>query len=239
MTTASVPGFAPSRHALRFTNAFPPAPAVTLDLGPAGVLGIGDASNGLCGGMVLAVRDLFEAWLTPPEADQPPAAGSPLFRYLVRRLIDSWDVPGGVLRYLRWMLTPDGDAGVGPFAVHGVAHMTILEQLPHVRAEIDEGRLCPLGLVTQHSADVGRLGRNHQVLAYGYALDGDLLTLSVYDPNTSLAGADDVRITLSVAGPHRATPVRHNVNLPEPVRGFFISRYRPPGSGALAGGLGG
>ena len=198
------------------------------------MLGIGDASNGLCGGMVLAVRDLFEAGRTPPGQDQPPAPGSPLFRYLVRRLIDSWDVPFGVFRYLRWMVTPDGNTGVAPFAVRGVAHLTIVEQWPHIRAAIEAGRLCPLGVVTQHSVDVGRLGRNHQVLAYGYLLDGDLLSLSVYDPNTPLAEADDVRLTLSLAGPGRATPIRHNLRLPEPVRGLFVSRYRAPEQAALA-----
>jgi hypothetical protein len=223
---ASVPGFRPSRDAFQFANNFPPTPAVTLDLGPAGMIGVGDASNGLCGGMVFAVRDAVEAERTMPADTTPPAPSSPLFGYLVRRLIDSWDVPGGVFRYVRWMVTPDGDSGLGPFSVQGVGGLTIREQWPHLREAIDAGRLTPLGLVTQHSADLTRIGLNHQVLAYGYLLDGDRVELSVYDPNTPVAMADEARIGFSLATPAKPAPMTHNLGIGHPVRGFFISRYR-------------
>ena len=47
----------------------------------------------------------------------------------------------------------------------------------------------PLGPVTVHSTNPLDLGMNHQVLAYGYELDGTALTLRVYDPNTDPASA--------------------------------------------------
>jgi hypothetical protein len=221
-----VPGFLPSRDAFQFSNSFPATPAVTLDLGPVGMIGVGDASNGLCGGMVFAVRDLVEAGRTRPVDTTPPPSSSPLFGYLVRRLIDSWDVPGGVFRYVRWMVTPDCDTGLGPFSVQGVGGLTIREQWPHLRTAIDAGQLSPLALVTQHSADLTKVGLNHQVLAYGYSIDGDHVALSVYDPNTPPASADDVRIRFSVATPAKPAPMTHNLRIGHPVRGFFISRYR-------------
>ena len=84
MTGSAVPGFLPSVHGLPFANAFPPGP--TLRIGPLDtrLLGIGDASTGLCGGMALTARDLFEAGVAAPSGPaSPPENGSPRFRALV------------------------------------------------------------------------------------------------------------------------------------------------------------
>jgi hypothetical protein len=84
----SVSGFLPSTHGLHFDNSFPHQPDLRLNL-----LGlripIGDAANGLCGGMVYTVRDLWQAQIPAPPDTTPPASGSPLFTHLVRRLFDS------------------------------------------------------------------------------------------------------------------------------------------------------
>jgi hypothetical protein len=61
MESGSVPNFLPSTNAFRFTNTFPPAPTVRIHLGIVGTVGVGNASQGVCGGMVFAVRDYFEA----------------------------------------------------------------------------------------------------------------------------------------------------------------------------------
>ena len=73
-------------------------------------LPIGDASNGLCGGMAFAARDYFEAERPPPDETTAPGAG-PLFDYLVERLFDSFDLPLGPARYLALMspLLSDGE----------------------------------------------------------------------------------------------------------------------------------
>ncbi len=220
-------GFMPSANGLRFTNSFPHEAAVKVDLGPAGVLAVGDASNGLCGGMVFAVCDYLAAHEEVPDLTAPPAEGSPLFTFLVRRLVDSWDVPGGVLKYVRWMATPDGDVGVSPFVVRGVTWMTLHSEWPHIKDDLDAGRLCPIGLVTVAGVNVKALGNNHQVLAYGYELDADRLTLHVYDPNTRHDQADGVQISLSTATPTHGTPIQHNVNIKHPIRGFFRTGYTP------------
>src|SRR5437016_6134778 len=74
--------FLPSRHGFRFSNCFPKGPLVSLRvLGR--TLPLGDASRGLCGGMVFAVRDFFDQGQVIPQALSPPDPGSPLFNYLV------------------------------------------------------------------------------------------------------------------------------------------------------------
>jgi len=92
-TIKTVPGFAPSTSGFHFPNAFPQGvPLLTIP-----VLGqnisIGDASNGLCGGMVFAVRDFFESGISmwPDSGTTGPSSGT-LFDYLVKRLFDSFDL---------------------------------------------------------------------------------------------------------------------------------------------------
>jgi hypothetical protein len=201
---------------------------------PFGNVAIGDASNGLCGGMVFAVRDFFEAHLPIVTDPTPPAAQSPLFNYIVGRLFDSFNIPSGVLEYYSWMNTPDHDTGVWFAIRRGVAWMTIEQEWPIIKATIDSGHPCPLGLVTVYSTDPTLLGHNHQVMAYAYELDdADNLTIKVYDPNTSPVSADQVLLSLNVANPSHTTPISHNIAIGLPVRGFFHVDYGPHDPGAL------
>ena len=162
---------------------------------------IGDASNGLCGGMAFAARDYFEVGRTPPADTSAPGAGR-LFDFLCERLFDSFDLPTGPARYLELMspLLADGEsfwsrAGLLP---HGRAWRTIRDEWPKVRADIDAGHPSPLGLIKVKSSDPRQLKQDHQVLAYGYDLTGGILTLRLYDPNQP--GRDDVD---AVARPRR------------------------------------
>jgi hypothetical protein len=220
----AVPNFLPSRNGLRFVNSWPDEPDIEVDVPPFGPLAIGNASNGLCGGMVFTVRDVFEAG-SPPLADPRPEEGSPLFDYIVRRLFDSFNLPGGVLKYFEWMNTPDQDTDLWLAIRRGVAWKTIREEWLKVLADIDAGHPSPLGLVTVRSTDPHDLGKNHQVLAYAYTLIRDLLHLRVYDPNTDIGGSDGVYLSLNLADPTRATPITHNVGIAEPIRGFFHVDY--------------
>jgi hypothetical protein len=225
----TVANFRPSANAFRFTNSFPPESTIDIDLGPAGRVGLGDASQGVCGGMTFAVRDYFEAGRPVPPDDSPPAKGTPLFGYLTRRLVDSFDVPDGVLRYAQWMLMPSGEIPV-PFGLgHGTFLRTVTSSWPLVRADIDAGHPSPLGLVTVHTADLRQIGKCHQVLAYGYRIDdGRTVSLSIYDPNTEMATSDDVRISFAADAPHRPSPITHNINIDEPtLHGFFRTKYVP------------
>jgi hypothetical protein len=224
-----VPNFRPSTSAFRFTNSFPRQSTIEIDLGPAGRVGLGDASQGVCGGMTFAVRDYFEAGRPVPPDETPPAKGTLLFRYITGRLIDSFNVPDGVLQYAQWMLMPSGEIPLLFGIRHGTFFRTVTSSWPRVRADIDAGHPSPLGLVTVHTADLRQIGKCHQVLAYGYRTDDSrTVTLSIYDPNTELDAADDVWITLATGAPHKVAPINHNINIDEPaLHGFFRTKYTP------------
>jgi Ig-like domain from next to BRCA1 gene len=225
-TSNAVPGFKASVDGLHFTNSFPSEPDLLVDLGPFGKVPIGDASNGLCGGMVYTVMDVFNAALPPIPDTTQPAPGSPLFGYIVSRLFASFDIPAGVLKYYEWMNTPDHDTGIWFVTRRGVSWKTIMEEWPRVKADIDGGMLSPLGLVTVYSADPTMMGHNHQVLAYAYEVDdANVLTLRLYDPNTSPTDADDVFLTIDLSNPTHTSPIKHNVDIGRDVRGFFRTSY--------------
>lgn len=142
MTTRMVPGFLPSTSGFAFSNAFPHVPVRRIGIPGVVSVPIGDASNGLCGGMAFGARDYFEARVLPPPDTTPPSEGE-LFDYLVDRLLDSFGLPLGPARYLEVMspLLPDGETmwsrlGLGP---HGRAWRMIRQEWPAIRAEIDGG----------------------------------------------------------------------------------------------------
>jgi hypothetical protein len=220
-------GFLPSRDGFAFANDWPPAPGISL-LTPVGKIGIGNAAAGLCGGMVFAALDYWHARLTPPV--QRPEPGSPLYRFLVRRLIKSWHIPGGVARYYGWMNLPDGDShldllGRRLLSERGISSRTVAAQWPRLRASLDRGTPAALGLVAVASTNPARLRHNHQALAFGYTIAGSEVTVRVYDPNS---GPDDgVGIRFDTSSPVPARPLRHNLKLDWPVRGFFVTQYSP------------
>jgi hypothetical protein len=201
--------FRPSRHGLGFTNSWPRRPAVRIPT-PWGAIGVGNAGNGLCGGMVFAAADHFHARLPAPQ--ERPGPDAALYRFIVRRIIDSWRLPGGVARYYRWMLLGD-DA---------VAARTAEGEWPRIAALLDRGIPVPLGLVTVSSTNPARLRHNHQVLAWAREREGGRVTLRVYDPNRG--PRDDVTITFDAPAP---AGFEHTLGIRRPVRGFFRVPYAP------------
>jgi hypothetical protein len=201
--------FRPSRHGFVFANSWPPAPAISIRT-PAGRIGIGNAALGLCGGMVFAALDYWQANRKPPPSQ--PAPGAPLYRFIVRRLVQSWHLPAGVVRYFLGMLATDGE----------LASRTVFRQWPAVKALLDRGQPATLGVVTVASANPLLLGHNHQVLAYSYHQSGAEVTLLVYDPNSGPDDAVAVRFSTAPAG-----SFTHNIAVSWPVRGFFLTRYTP------------
>jgi len=230
-------GFLPSRHGFAFDNAWPAQPAVVVST-PFGKVPFGSANAGLCGGMTFAALDYWHAG-KPPPADRPPL-GTPLYSFIVRRLLESWRLPGGVARYYDWMGMSDSDGG----GLHlfgrpvlprrGIGSRTRSGEWPHVRSSLDRGAPVTLGVITVASRRPRDLIHNHQVLAYGYRLSGDQVTLRVYDPNR--AGRDDIAIVFTTGQttgrttgkPTDKTTFTHNLGIGRsPVRGFFRTRYRP------------
>jgi hypothetical protein len=228
-----VAGFTPTLAGLHFPNRFPEGTSAlagipaSIPLPSGGSLSVNDASNGLCGGMAFTAIDYFVAGQAPPVDVTAPGNDSPLFRHLVTRLIDSWDIPEGVLPYLALMnpLVSDGEVW-WKFWAHGRAWTMIRNEWPKVRADIDGGALSPLGLIRAKSSNPVDLKHHHQVVAWGYDLLGNDLSLFLYDPNEP--DNDNVRMSLSLADPRRPTAVTYTPADPAfPVWCFFRVGYRP------------
>ena len=206
MPSVRVPGFQPSVNGFAFSNAWPPNPIRQFRLGNVATLNLGDAANGLCGGMTFTVADLHNAGLKPGDLPQPQA-GSPKYGYIVDRQIASFDDGRLPLRFYELMspLRPERESLLaeilGRFGVdrHSRTYAMVHEEWPGIRQAIDAGNLAMLGLVRVVSADPLMLSQNHQVLAYGYDIDGSAVTLRICDPNWPRQ--DDVAIGFDTADP--------------------------------------
>lgn len=223
--TNTVLDFRPSRHGLHFANAWPPGPTVTLGPFDSRMFGFGDAAQGLCGGMAYTVRDLFERRLDPPPDREPPANGSPRFRSIVRRQVESLDwfrVP--IRFYDLGAFRPDPSTAVSRAARRRPARQVAIEdEWPRIRSEIDAGRLAMVGLIRQRTRNPVRLTKNHQVVAYGYRVEPGLVTLRIYDPNYPDRDDVEARVHLGPGG----TALRLESNPDEPLLGFFHAPFRP------------
>ena len=233
--SAVVADFLPSRSGLHFPNTFPHEAELTVGIPGIATLPLGDAANGLCGGMSFTVRDLFEASIAPPPDTTPPAGGTPRFEYLVERQIASLDLGQTALRLyeLGSPLLSDGAPaasvlGTVGLLARGRSQVMALDEWPLVRADLDGGKPSCLGLVRRIDIDPRALGSDHQVLAYGYELAGDQLSLAIYDPNHP--DDDTVRLMLSLADPSRPIEVDYSPD-DGPVFCFTRIPYTPADPG--------
>ena len=231
MQSIRVPGFTPSANGLRFANSFPSAPVLRFRMGTLAALTIGDVANGLCGGMTFVVADCFAARVDVPADATAPADGSPLRSAIVGRQVDSFDLGRVPLRFygLALPIRPARENGVARaldrvgIDLHSRNWLMAAREWPRVRRVLDAGRLVPLGLVRAVSWNPLDLARNHQVLAWGYDLDGDEATLRIYDPNWP--GDDEVTLAIDVGDPDGDSPPVYSK--PDgPVFAFFKAPYR-------------
>ena len=216
MTHQRVEGFLPSTHGFHFANAWPPGPTVRFGPLDPRIIGVGDAADGLCGGMVYTAADLFAAGVPVPPVREPFANGSARFNSIVRRQIQSlawFTVP---IRY--WLRSALGGSFGGDRA-----SATLDLEWPKAKTEIDAGRLVLIGLIRVASLKPCQLTMNHQVMAFGYAEDGRGVTLDLYDPNWP--DRDDVTITIHLDPALRPTSLSQSTG--EPLLGWFVLPYSP------------
>jgi len=174
LSTARNTRFDPAAHGFRFANTFANNMLPQFDV----------RTDGLCGGMVYAALDYFNAEKTIPQQNYEPTEGTPLRQYIYRRQVESlasnldkWAEltinPSGTRNeeFYRWGL--DGKPG---------------GRIDELRREIDAGRPVALGLKGCNEGCNG----DHQVLAVGYDMggyQGDFGTglgkfkIFIYDPN--------------------------------------------------------
>lgn len=193
---------------------------------------------GLCGGMAFASLDYFQSRGSRriPRGDlednQPHSgtvAGETLRGYIWRRLLDSLKADGS--RFLLWMgilhgLGVDGNGET-------VLAMLSRREFARIRARINDGIPCPLGLVGQtHEPHA-----NHQVLAYGYEVDGRSARLFIYDSN---APGRESTIDFALTGSRTLNARESHPNARRgALRGFFASTWgyeTPPEIGSAGAG---
>jgi hypothetical protein len=168
--------FKPEQHGYHFANFFE---NVILEESPMGKI----ATRGRCGGMAFSALDHFYSGLQLPKFTSEqlapkgvPPDSHPLAKYIYRRQLDSFFVLSG-LKYITWSLSPDS-AG---FLVKGVSRWTKEDEWQKLADNIDRGKPVTLGLIA--ARDLAGLTSNHQVIAYGYAIEGDARIVHIYDVN--------------------------------------------------------
>ena len=228
VTTVRVPDFLPSTSGLRFGNSWPHEADLALRLQGRFIFGIGDAANGLCGGMSFTVADHHIAGVPIWSDADAPAADSPHFKAIVSRQLDSLNWGFLPLRFYSMMaFRPSVPTFLGNAlgrAPQGTA--TVRDEWPKIRAGLDAGILVNIGLVRASANDPRRLTSNHQVLAYGYALDTASVAIAIYDPNHPLDDTVELRVELDAAG--RVSRLEQSTG--EPLFAFFAAPYsaKPP-----------
>jgi hypothetical protein len=214
--------FRPSRHGFPYPNSFPRGTPVVKVWTPLGTLNVGDASGGVCGGMVFAAADFFTAGQPIPDQSQPSPK---LFDYFCKRLLDSWHLPFGAMKYYDWQRRPTrGTTWCGVPVVDGTQSLTLAVEWPRVRSRLNSGLFAPLGLVKASGLNPARLGQHHQVLAYAYHSQDSHTILRIYDPN--YPGDDDCTLSVETDNPDADAMIVHSCEGPV-VRGFFSVDYEP------------
>ena len=220
MPAVLLPRFTAVANGFPFPNSWEPGTPVIELLTPFGTLKLGDASGGVCGGMVYAAAD-FYVFDRPVPQERSPS----LFKYLCRRLLDSWSLPFGVVKYYNWQRRPGNTrTWLGTRLQSGVTRLTVEEEWPKIRAAIDSGVPAPLGLVKVHSWRFQDMAHNHQVLCHGYTDDGSNATLHVYDPNWPSRA---VTLQFDISAPDEERIIEHSEEGAS-VRGAFLTDYARP-----------
>ena len=222
--------FRPSEHGFRFANRFPGVP---LPFTLPSAIRQPSTTYGLCGGMCFAAADFFQVRKPVPQSSQVPSDDTPLYRYLLRRQLDSFGSASRfVLKFIAWMFMPDG-------TVNGTQRRTA-GSLEAVRLFLDAGQVAILGLVYVKGQQSLAVWQNHQVMAYGYQVISETKTdVSIYDPN--YPGNDGVFIRCEQVEVGRKKS-KEGKNIPiygvactevipgapdRAVRGFFPIAYTP------------
>jgi hypothetical protein len=200
--------FTPAEDGFAFANSF------TNHVVKIPALGIDITTRGRCGGMAYAALDAWTNKLSVSKDGSLPQDGSLLADYIYSRLIDSMVANG--FKFFHFMRTPDHPTW---FNGIGVARATREEEFPRIKARIDQGFPCALGLCV--SRDIGGMGNDHQVVAYGYE-DGDPTSkVLVYDNNSP---GQEVVLEFKTGYDPGDREVRMGG---QTWRGFFMEAYAP------------
>lgn len=225
-------GFDPRLHGFQFTNRFSGG-AVVAELAsqdrlseliglqtPRAARDLTDLAHsatfwgsfGLCGGMSWGALDRYETGQPMETAKAVPARDSDLFRLLVGRQADSMKGRSLLERCLVWQLLPDG-VPWWVFWSKGVGRLTVEEEWPRLKANLDAGT--PSSLVLIRNQGLASPGDHHQVVAIGYQINDGAVGVELYDPNHPRERTTiPLDVSARTCGPRQSTGER--------TRGFFV-----------------
>lgn len=201
--------FRPDQHGFGFANGFTDE-FVRL---PGGKYAF--TTRGRCGGMAFLALDHWHARRPIPGGDRLPADATPLAKLIQKRLFDSFLLNG--LRYVEFALMP-----LHPrwWIFKGAAKLTRNEEFPKVKASIDAGTPCAIGLCQAESLTA--LGGDHQVVCYGYEEAPDRSALLIWDNNHPKT---EQRLTFATSySKDGDMTIRHSDG--SKWRAFFLESYR-------------
>ena len=203
-----VTSFEPSTHGFRFANTF------AIHFADLGIPRAGTIGQGLCGGMSLHAKRLFECGEAPPALSSLPRKDTALYIAIWRRQLESL-FPITWARFITWQARGNRPGR----SLASIGEMTKREW-PKLRARLDAGEPTVLGLIRLESKNPARAGANHQVLAIGYSLDSgaDQARIDLYDPNHP--GRVSV-LTVDLGEPGHQIRITQATG--EVVRGFFLT----------------
>ncbi len=206
----AVAPFTCAEHGFRFANSFVDE-FITLPSG-----GHAFTTRGRCGGMAFLALDHWHYQRPIPGGGTRPADSTPLAKLIQRRLFDSFVLNG--LRYVEFSLMPLHPKWM---IFKGAAKVTRTKEFPKVKASIDAGRPCAIGLCRANSPL--ELGRDHQVVCYGYEEGPDQSALLLYDNNHP---GKEQRLTFATRYSRNGDmTIRHDDG--SEWRAFFIEDYQP------------
>jgi len=119
-------------------------------------------------------------------------------------------------KFFQFMQTPDHPTW---FWGIGVARATREEEFPRIKARIDQGFPCAVGLT--QSRDIGSMGNDHQVVAYSYEDGNPNSKLMIWDNNSP---GQEVVLEFKTA----YDPGDREIHMGAATwRGFFLEAYAP------------
>lgn len=138
-------------------------------------LKLGKAERGLCGGMVFSALDYYYSNKRIPNINQLNINDKDeIFRYIVRRLFDSFQIQAVLTYYILQL----------PITEAEYLNKHTSKQLDKILVKLKKGNPVPTTLILIKSYNPDRLGENHQVLlTHLHTLRDNLIEIKVYDPN--------------------------------------------------------
>jgi hypothetical protein len=166
-------------------------------------------SYGMCGGMVFAVADYFESSECLPNEEYP---GKILGEDLKLRQADSINLNTAWNYLLLTLENQERD------------YSYTMEAWKMVKEDVDNNHPSPIGVIRIKSINPFKVFNQHQLLAYGYQINKELITINVYDQNFPYS--DNLKLSFNTSSNNETFKINSSAGLGK-VHSFFKAPYEP------------